>query len=312
MRFDGVQSALAPASPEADHVFSLSWIMFWGSVAILVLVMVLGFYAVFGRRRPALDGNKMVIAGGVLLPLLALPPLLVYALALGDGLRAPPPEGALRIEVTGHQWWWEVRYRFPDAGDDFTTANEIHLPVGQAVEVLVTSNDVIHSFWVPRLAGKIDAMPGHANRLTLKAEEAGEFRGQCAEFCGAQHTHMAFVVVAKPQEAFEAWAAGQREPARQPSSTEARRGLAAFLSQGCVECHTVRGTPASGRIGPDLTHVGSRRTLAAGTLDNNSATLAALIRNYQEFKPGADMPSHKDAFDQPTAESIAAYLEELQ
>ena len=188
----------------------------------------------------------------------------------------PSPPGATRIEVEGRQWWWEVRY--PDArGGSVVAANEIHISLGTAVELILTSPDVIHSFWVPSLGGKVDMVPGRVNRLALRADRAGVYRGQCAEYCGAQHAQMALVVVAETPEAFAAWLLAEAAPARAPTTPQARAGTRRIPVQGCGGCHTIRGTAALGRLGPDLTHVASRRTLAAGTLANDAATLRAWI-----------------------------------
>jgi cytochrome c oxidase subunit 2 len=304
----GDQSMLAPAGPGAEAVDRLWWVMLWGAVAILALVMLLALYAVYvrpGRRRP-LDADRFIAFGGLALPGVLLTALLIYGFRL-----EPQAEAGARplvIEVTGHQWWWEVRY--PGA-PEAVTANEIHIPVGRTVRVEVRSADVIHSFWVPRLAGKRDLIPGHENALQIRADAPGAYRGQCAEFCGAQHARMALWVVAEPEAQFNTWLARQGRAAAEPASAQARRGRERFLSERCVECHTVRGTPAEGDKGPDLTHVGSRRTLAAGTLTANRAGFADLIAHNQRIKPGNRMESFEH-LDETVVRDIAAYLEGLK
>jgi cytochrome c oxidase subunit 2 len=221
-----------------------------------------------------------------------------------------PREEAVTIRVTGHQWWWDVRYEDDDPARTFTTANEVHLPLGKPVNIKLNSSDVIHSFWVPNLMGKLDLIPGRENQLRLTPDRAGIYRGQCAEYCGLQHAHMGFMVVVEPQEAFERWRNGQIAPAVQPEDDERKRGQAAFLSQPCVMCHSVRGTTAGGRVAPDLTHIGGRLTLAAGTLPVSRGNLAAWIVDPHGIKPGVNMPMIKLPPDDLNA--ISAYLEELK
>jgi cytochrome c oxidase subunit 2 len=215
-------------------------------------------------------------------------------------LAAPGPPD-LAIEVVGHRWWWQVRY--PDHG--IVTANEIHVPAGADVELRLTADDVIHAFWVPVLHGKRDLIPGRVTRLRFRAAE-GVHRGQCAEYCGVQHTQMGVRVVAEPPRAFAAWVARQQAPAASPPDDETRREGERLFLTWCVACHAVRGTPATGRIGPDLTHVASRRTLAAGAVTNSPASLAAWIANPQALKPGSLMPALP--LDAPAVRALAAYL----
>jgi cytochrome c oxidase subunit 2 len=219
-------------------------------------------------------------------------------------------EEAVTIRVTGQQWWWQLTYEDPDASRTFTTANEIHVPVGKPVKVKLNAADVIHSFWVPSLMGKQDLIPGRENDIRFVAERPGVYRGQCAEFCGLQHAHMGFLVVAEPQADFDRWRDEQIKAAEPPGDSERRTGLEAFLSKPCVMCHTVRGTPAGGRTGPDLTHVGGRRTLAAATLPMSRGNLAAWIVDPHGIKPGVNMPLIK--LDPDELNSIAAYLEGLR
>jgi cytochrome c oxidase subunit 2 len=212
----------------------------------------------------------------------------------------------MTIEVVGHQWFWEVRY----PGTTAVTANEIHIPVGARVNVVARTADVIHSFWVPQLNRKIDMIPGHTNRIALQAERPGRYRGQCAEFCGAQHAHMGMYVVAEPPQRFKAWLAAQAAPRRAPATPEEQRGERVFLANACAGCHTLRGTSAAGDIGPDLTHVASRSTLAALALPNTPAALTEWVRDPQHAKPGNRMPAlHLPDRD---LRDVVAYLESLR
>lgn len=308
----GVQSSLAPKGPAAAEIAHISWIMFIGAALILLLVMVLALYAVYRApdKRVPVGANKLIIAGGVAFPAITLTALLVYGVWSMGALRADPQPG-LSIDVTGNQWWWEVHYQreVPTAG--FATANEIRIPVGVPVQLRLHSNDVIHSFWVPNLAGKMDVMPGRVNSLVIQADKEGVFRGQCAEFCGAQHARMAFFVIAQPRAEFDAWMAQQRAPAAAPTSDIARRGLEIFRNNRCMECHTVRGIDGIAidtRKGPDLTHIASRTHLAGGTLKNNRDNLKRIIADSQGVKPGSRMPSFPD-LDADELEALAAYLE---
>ncbi|HEU4631525.1 MAG TPA: cytochrome c oxidase subunit II [Gemmatimonadaceae bacterium] len=261
------------------------------------------------RRAPDGETRWIVLLGGVV-PLLILGAAFAYSSAQtaqhgttrgGDAVARDDAE----IVVTGHQWWWEVRY--PGAG--VVTANELHVPVGVPVRLVLRSADVIHSFWVPRLGGKLDLVPGASNTLRLRADSAGVYPGECAEYCGVQHAHMGVTVVAEPPRAYAAWLAAQRAPARAPpdgaiddatadasvddttGATGAADGARVLLSVGCAACHTVRGTPAAGTVGPDLTHVASRRTLGAGVVPNTPGYLAGWVADPQALKPGSHMPA---------------------
>lgn len=216
----------------------------------------------------------------------------------------------LTLAITGNQWWWQVRYEDPQPNLTFTTANEIHIPVGEAVKLKLESSDVIHSFWVPSLTGKEDLIPGHQNELYLKAEKPGVYRGQCAEFCGYQHAHMAILVIAEPKAEFQAWRDHQLGSAAPPAGPEAQAGQHVFLSRGCVMCHAVRGTPAGGTVAPDLTHVAGRRTIAAGALPMTRGSLAAWIADPQEIKPGSNMP--RVDLDADELNAVVSYVAGLQ
>jgi cytochrome c oxidase subunit 2 len=313
----GIQSTLDPRGPAAETIADIHWIMFWGAVAIQVLVMVLALYAVFrapAKRRPV-SVNVMIAAGGVALPLVTLSALLVYAVVSMGKLRAEPDDASMmRIEVVGNQWWWDVRYLGPDGTTVARTANEIHIPAEVPVKFLVRSNDVIHSFWVPNLAGKIDLMPGRTHHIVLQASQPGLFRGQCAEFCGAQHARMAFHVIAEPADKFASWLERHRLPAQEPVDALALRGREAFASNGCVACHAVRGfggTTTSSERGPDLTHLADRRFLFAGTLENNRENLIDTIVRSQIVKPGNAMPSYTH-IDRKELDAMLTYLKGLR
>ncbi len=220
---------------------------------------------------------------------------------------APAPSSTkMTIQIVGHQWFWEVRYGDSQA----VTANEVHIPTGTRIDVVATTADVIHSLWVPQLNRKIDTIPGQRNRVLWYADRAGSYRGQCAEFCGMQHAHMSMKVIAQPPQQFEDWLRHQAQPAAAPTGAQAQQGKQVFLANACAACHTIRGTSARGRIGPDLTHVASRSTLAALTIPNTPAELQRWIRDPQSIKPGAKMPGLHLSDDDFRA--LSAYLEELR
>jgi cytochrome c oxidase subunit 2 len=309
---DGMQSFLAPRGPHADYVAELSWVMFAGGGAILALVIamtLLAMKAPAGLRR-AIGRRSTVIVGGIAFPVVTLSALLVYGLLGANALVTSAP-AQLRVEVAGERWWWRVSYLHASGEAALTTANEIRVPIGVPVEFRLTSPDVIHSFWVPSLAGKLDMIPGRVNAYRFEVRDPGVYRGQCAEYCGEQHAKMAFFVVAMPREEFDAWYAAEAAPARAPVGGFLVYGRDRFLANGCGACHRVRGTPADGTIGPDLTHVGGRLSLAAGELPNNVGTLAGWIASAQHVKPGNKMPSF-DTLAGRELRAIAAYLESLK
>lgn len=305
----GIQSALDPKGFAAQAISEAWWAMFLGAVVILSLVMTMALYALLRNpeRRLAISSTALIMGGGVVLPVITITALLIYGVQLGDKLTTKP-DNVLRIEVIGKQWWWEVRY--PDE-EAIVTANEIHIPAGKAVQVDLTTEDVIHSFWVPNLAGKKDLIPGKVNTLLLQADEPGLFRGQCAEFCGDQHARMALFVVATAPQEFERWQVLQRRISQSPEDPMLARGRDEFLSAGCGGCHTIRGTPAQGTRGPDLTHVGSRRSIGAGMLETNAGNIGVWIAGNRRIKPNKNIPPYVD-LDSTTVREIAAYLESLQ
>jgi cytochrome c oxidase subunit 2 len=262
------------------------------------------------NARPLRPG--LWIAGaGVAFPVLVLSALLTWSTWRSAQLVPQSSQAALSISVTARMWWWEVRYRDPAGGREIVTANEIHIPVGQAVYVGLNAADVIHSLWVPSLSGKRDMIPGRVTGLTLRADRPGVYRGQCAEFCGAQHANMALHVVALVPDAFRDWLRRQASPARAPQGALLERGRAAFLEQRCQACHTIRGVAETARLGPDLTHVGSRAHIGAGLLQTHQNTLAGWIADPQAVKPGVFMPAAAGT-DGDTLGALAAYLEHLQ
>lgn len=296
-----MQSLLNPHGPAASEIAHLAWLLFAGGGAILALVVVLSLQAVLAPQ-PWLARPWVVVAGGVVLPVAVLSALLVYTVRPMRAMGGIDTLPALEIEVTAHQWWWRVRYLGVRGQMDFETANEIRIPAGVPVQVHLRSADVIHSFWVPNLAGKVDMVPGRTNRIRLEAANPGMFRGQCAEYCGGPHARMALYVIAEEGAVFEAWRVAQRTPATRSNEVFATR---------CAACHAIRGTSASGQLGPDLTHVASRRSLGAGTLPNDAATLSGWIASGQHVKPGNLMPSFEHL---PARElqSVATYLSGLR
>lgn len=312
------QSMVHPAGPAAAEIAHLWWLMLGVFTGVFVLVIVLMLYAIWLRpagsaaavraKAPPWGRTGFIVAGGVVLPLLVLTPLLVVSLVSSARLRMP--ENSLTIRVVGHMWWWEVRY--PDSG--LVTANEIYIPAGKPVRLELASADVIHSFWVPRLHGKRDMIPGVENVFWIQADEPGVFRGQCGEYCGTQHANMAFEVIALPPEQFDAWVATQSAPRHErqtaPPTPIAERGREIFLTAGCKQCHAIQGTGAAGNAGPDLTNLGSRRMIGGALLPNTRGNLAGWIADPQAIKPGVKMPRTYLAAED--LQSLVAYLESLQ
>lgn len=238
------------------------------------------------------DALRWVLGGGVAFSSVVLVGLFVYVMVVLAEVDRPAPAGALTIEVTGWQFWWEVHYYDAAGKHLLETANEMHIPVGETIRVRLRSADVIHSFWIPRLAGKLDMIPGRTNEFSISADSSGTYRGQCAEYCGLQHAKMSMLVIAQPAEEFRAWMAAQAADAAEPADSSARRGREVFLTTACRACHAIRGTPATGgEIGPDLTHVASRRTLASLAIPNTRGHMGGWLANPQAIKPGANMPA---------------------
>jgi cytochrome c oxidase subunit 2 len=308
----GVQSALDPAGDAAIEMAKLWWWMAAGALVVWAAVVALGAYAIFARRAAHTErhGRLLIVGGGVIFPAVALTVLLVYGLLLLPQLVASAPPGSLRIAVSGEQWWWRVRY-LPPAGEPVELANEIRLPVGEPVEFLLESADVIHSFWIPSLGGKVDTIPGRQTRLVLVPTRTGRFRGVCAEYCGSAHALMAFDVIVSDRAEFERWLERQRQPAHESEEPLAARGRELFFANGCSACHAIRGTSADGVVGPDLTHAGSRATLAAGTVPNDRDGFVRWIGTSETIKPGVHMPAFH-MLPPGELDALAAYLESLQ
>ncbi len=310
----GSRSTLNPAGVGAERIAELAWWLFGGAALIWVAVMGLALYATRISRppHPVEAARLLILGGGVVFPTLLLAVLLGYGLWLMPQLTAPAPvaTGALSIQVSGEQWWWRVRYPTPDGGT-VELANELWLPVGERVELRLSSPDVIHSLWVPALAGKMDMIPGRETRLVIEPTRTGEFPGVCAEYCGTAHAKMAFVAVVSERADFDRWLTAQRAPARAPATALAERGERVFTANGCGACHGVRGTAANGVVGPDLTHVGSRRTLGAGVLRNGPEALKRWVGHPRVIKPGVNMPAFGMLPEDDLA-ALAAYLEGLQ
>lgn len=301
--------ALDPAGPHADVVATLSWVLFIVATAALLLVITAAIVALVGPPglRSRLGRPWLIWTGGLALPVSVLTGLLIYGLTVTAGLTAPPPPGEMRIRVTGEMWWWRVAYLDGQGREAIHDANEIHIPAGRSVTLELEAADVIHSFWVPRLAGKLDMIPGRRNILRVQADAPGVYAGQCAEYCGGPHALMGFVVVAHTPEAFERWRAARLAPPPPPPDAFAARGAVVFEESGCGACHRIRGAAANGLAGPDLSYVGVRRSLGAGILPNNHGTLAGWVADSQTIKPGNRMPPFKVLSGQDLR-ALAAYL----
>jgi cytochrome c oxidase subunit II len=267
--------------------------MFWISAVVFVVVVGMLAAGLWRRRsndedprRPVKWGEPFILIAGVVIPAVVLVAVFLISLRDMSELSAPDEDAELTIDVVGHDWWWEATYEPSGA----VTANEIHIPAGRPVRVRLTTDDVIHSFWVPQLQVKVDMIPGKTNDMWLEADEPGRYRGQCAEFCGLQHANMIFYVVAQTPDDFESWLNDQALPAAQPDVSSAAQGEDVFMNSTCVGCHAIRGTEATANVGPDLTHIGGRRTIAAGVIENTRANMATWILDPQEVKPGAVMP----------------------
>jgi cytochrome c oxidase subunit 2 len=305
------QSALATAGRDAERIADLFIVMTSGALLVWVAIAAIAVYAIRHRDKPYSQrtASLFIIGGGVALPTLVLAALLTYGLPVLPALLAPGTAGHPGIEVSAKQWWWRMRY-LTDRGV-IETANELRLPVGQRAEIRLASSDVIHSFWVPPIAGKVDMIPGRTTRIALEPTRTGTFRGVCAEYCGASHALMAFAVVVVEPGDFESWLAHQMRPAETPSGALASQGQSQFIANGCGACHTVRGTAADGRVGPDLTHVGSRPRIGAGALDNEPDTVLRWIADTDVVKPGVHMPAFR-ALPPQTLSALAAYLDSLK
>jgi cytochrome c oxidase subunit 2 len=316
----GAQNTMAPAGPAAGQLAGLGWFVL-GVFAVVSLVMWVLIFWLAARRRGTLathlawdapEDRRWIFAGGLAIPAVVFATTFVLMLKTMSAFPMGDHEGmASDVRVVGYQWWWRIEYLDARADRQFVTANELHVPVGQPVDIELQSHDVIHSFWVPRLHGKVDLLPGHPTHIRIQADVPGLYTGQCAEYCGPQHAHMGLVVVAEPAADFAAWRDRQRAPAPAPATDQAADGRQVFMTHQCVMCHTIRGTPAQGLVGPDLTHIGSRAGLAANTLPNTTAALSAWVTHAQSLKPYAGMPSIT-AFTGDELQALVAYLQSLK
>ena len=316
-----MHSFFDPTSPQARAVSHLWWWMLSVGGAVWLGVAAVAIYAAFARhgRRESDDLHHVtpkthrrlerVVTGAGVVTVIILLGFLIVDFSVGRALAQHPQRG-LTIDVIGHQWWWEVLYENPDPSRQLITANEIHVPVGEPVQLKLRARDVIHSFWAPNLNGKRDLIPGYMSTMWFTADTPGVYRGQCAEFCGLQHAKMAFYVVADPRPRFDAWLAAASQSPQPPTDSTLVYGQRVFMSTGCAVCHTISGTQAQATVGPNLSHLKSRATIASGTLANTSANLMGWIVNPQAIKPGVLMPAIPLKPDQLTA--LVAYLETLK
>jgi len=317
----GAQTPLAPVADQAGSQYHLLLLMLWvcGVMYLLVIgFLIIGLWRARGRHaaapppllEPADDRLRRLLAVWAAVVVIGLLVLAGGSFLVERSLALAQANESLRIRVTAHQYWWRIAYRDPASGRWVETANELHLPVARTARIELGSADVIHSFWVPNISGKMDVIPGRANAIDLTPRRLGWFRGQCAEFCGPQHAHMGFDVKVETSAAFDAWLAAQARPAAAPRDAEQARGMEVVTREQCAMCHTVRGTAAIGRNGPDLTHIGSRHSIAAGTLTMTRAHLQGWIAQPQAIKPGTMMPTV--TLSPADANAAAAYLESLK
>jgi cytochrome c oxidase subunit II len=312
------QSVLSPAGLPASSIHALWVAMLWVSIAVFVAVMAALFLSLRrGISNRSKDEHEFPsertltrsVGSAVGVTVVVLFGLLVASVLTGRTVGSLQASSGVAIAITGHQWWWEVQYEDAVPSRRVVTANELHLPINRPVVLKVTSRDVIHSLWVPNLQGKRDLIPGYTTAIWLRADRAGAFRGQCAEFCGLQHAHMALDVVVESERDFEGWLEAMRQPGRDPPES-GQHGHEIFMQARCAACHTVRGTEAAGQIAPDLTHIASRSTLGAGSLPNTPQNLAEWIRDPQHVKPGNQMPPNPLAADD--LQALVNYLETLR
>ncbi|HEX3985117.1 MAG TPA: cytochrome c oxidase subunit II [Acidobacteriaceae bacterium] len=317
------QSTFNTHGPAADRIAPLSWLM---TIVFLIATMVMwGLIAwavvsrkgTLGEHAPvdAGGGQGWIAIGGLLIPLIVLCVFFVLGLRLlaSFPISAPLNERVLKpdILIIGHQWWWEVQYLDGPVSEHFTTANEIHIPANRPVTLELVSHDVIHAFWVPALHGKVDLIPGHPNFMQIEASQPGNYKGQCGEYCGAEHALMRLLVVAQTPDDYHAWVEQQLKPGVEPQTPDAIAGEQIFVNGACSMCHTVRGTIAGGRVAPDLTHIGSRQYIAANVYPNNTGNLEAWITHAQSMKPDAQMPDLTQ-FTGTQLQQLTAYLQQLK
>jgi cytochrome c oxidase subunit 2 len=316
------QSTYNSHGPAADKIANLSWLMTIVFLLVTVIMSVLIAWAAKRRRGTLAEhapvdaggGQKWIAVGGLAIPLAIL--TVIFVLGLNLLAQFPihgPQHHAMKsdILIVGHQWWWEVHYLNDQTGLEVTTANEIHIPVNRPMNIELESADVMHSFWIPALHGKVDLIPGHPNYVRIEASETGNFAGECAEYCGAEHARMRLLVVAQQPDEYAAWLEQQRKPAAEPASAAAMAGEQDFLAGACIMCHQIRGTVSGGRVAPDLTHIASRQFIAANSYPNDDAHLEAWITHAQSLKPEAEMPDLTQ-FSGEQLRDIVAYLRQLK
>jgi cytochrome c oxidase subunit 2 len=313
---------LHPAAPQAANIEWLYWVIFWVLFAIYVL-MIVAFTRAGATTRvvashpvPIIEDEegdhraRWAVGSAIGLTVITLFVILVLSVVTGKRVEGLTSKNPVTIQITGHQWWWEIIYPNAQTDQTITTANEIHVPIGTPVVVLTNSADVIHSFWAPSITGKRDLLPGNSSAFWFRVDRPGIYHGQCAEFCGLQHAHMGFAIVAEPLDKFREWQRQQLKPAADPANPAAIRGREVFLSHACLMCHTIRGTDAGSHVGPDLTHIASRNMIAAETLPNTAGSLAGWIVDPQRVKPGTRMsPNPLPADD---LQAVISYLQSLQ
>lgn len=312
------QSALDAAGPNAEALERLWWFFLIACTVVYIITAASIAIAIWrGARRTEPDltnegtrRSAIWVGGGLIVSALILLTLLVVSVATGREISPFGARYTREIKITGHQWWWQVQYLHRRADLIAETANELHLPAGETARVILNSTDVIHSLWIPNLHGKRDLIPGKTSILTIRADKPGIYRAQCAEFCGLQHAKMAFVVVVESKADFENWLRTQRAPAPHPKTVDQQRGQQVFLTTTCVMCHTIKGTSAGARTGPDLTHIGSRRTLGAAVIPNTRGNLTGWIADAGSVKPGVLMPPNP--LEPDDLHALVAYLESLQ
>jgi cytochrome c oxidase subunit 2 len=318
----GHHHVLHPAAQQAGNIEWLYWTIFWVLLTVFVL-MIAAFTTAGSKAHTASDHPLPIIeddegdrrarwaVGSALgLTVITLFVILVLSVITSKRVEGLTSKNPVTIQITGHQWWWEVTYPNSQADQTITTANEIHVPVNTPVVVLTNSSDVIHSFWAPSITGKRDLLPGYSSAFWFEIDKEGVYRGQCAEFCGLQHAHMGFSIVAESVDKFQAWQQQQLRPASEPSTAEAIRGRQVFLTHACLMCHTIRGTDAGSRVGPDLTHIASRNMIAAETLPNTAGALAGWIVDPQRIKAGTEMSPNPLAPDD--LQALIGYLQNLR
>ena len=318
----GHHSVLHPAASQAGHIEWLYWLIFWVLFAVFVL-MIAAFARAGAKARvrgdrpfPIIEDEEgdrragWAVGAALGVTVVTLFVVLVLSVVTGKRVEGLTSKNPVTVQITARQWWWEVTYPNSQADQTITTANEIHIPIGIPVVVLTNSKDVIHSFWAPNITGKRDLLPGYSSAFWFEVDKPGIYHGQCAEFCGLQHAHMGFSIIAESNDNFQAWQQQQLKPAADPQTSEAIRGREVFLQNACLMCHTIRGTDAGSHLGPDLTHIASRNMIAAETLPNTTGALAGWIVDPQRIKPGARMSPNPLAPDD--LQALVTYLRGLQ